>query len=47
LYLQRLKVNVMLAERRSRKLIFSARPKEKEELVEKKKILMVRGYLQQ
>ncbi|KAK7856532.1 30s ribosomal protein s1 [Quercus suber] len=39
---QRLKVNVMLAERRSRKLIFSARPKEKEELVEKKKILMAK-----
>lgn len=39
---QRIKVNVVLADRKSRKLIFSVRPKEKEELVEKKKRLMAK-----
>jgi hypothetical protein len=44
--LQKVKVNVVLADRRSRKLIVSVRPKEKEELVERKKSLMVSGYIQ-
>ncbi|XP_015896162.2 uncharacterized protein LOC107429903 isoform X1 [Ziziphus jujuba] len=39
---QKLKVNVVLANRKLRKLIFSLRPKEKEELVEKKKSLMAK-----
>ncbi|KAE8055291.1 hypothetical protein FH972_012142 [Carpinus fangiana] len=39
---QKIKVNVVLADRRSRKLILSVRPKEKEELVEKKKSLMAK-----
>lgn len=37
---QKIKVNVVLANRKSRKLIFSIRPKEREELVEKKRSLM-------
>lgn len=37
---QKIKAIVMLADRRSRQLIFSVRPKEKEELVEKKRNLM-------
>ncbi|CAK9310981.1 unnamed protein product [Citrullus colocynthis] len=37
---QKIKVNVVLANRKSRKLIFSVRPKEREELVEKKRSLM-------
>ena len=45
-FLQKLKVNVLLANRKSGKLLFSVKPKEKEELVEKKRSLMVRGYLQ-
>ncbi|KAK9094743.1 hypothetical protein Scep_026212 [Stephania cephalantha] len=39
---QRVKVNVVLADRNSRKLIFSRRPREKEELVEKKRSLMAK-----
>ncbi|KAJ7952344.1 30S ribosomal protein S1 [Quillaja saponaria] len=39
---QKIKVNVVLVERKSRKLIFSMRPKEKEELVEKKRSLMAK-----
>ncbi|XP_027341372.1 uncharacterized protein LOC113854539 isoform X2 [Abrus precatorius] len=39
---QRNKVNVLVADRKMRKLIFSLRPKEKEELVEKKRNLMAR-----
>ncbi|KAJ4956334.1 hypothetical protein NE237_013117 [Protea cynaroides] len=37
---QRIKVSVVLADRKSRRLIFSGKPKEKEELVEKKRSLM-------
>ncbi|XP_022159777.1 uncharacterized protein LOC111026097 isoform X2 [Momordica charantia] len=37
---QKIKVNVVLTNRKSRKLIFSIRPKEREELVEKKRSLM-------
>ncbi|XP_074317459.1 uncharacterized protein LOC141653556 [Silene latifolia] len=37
---QRIKVNILYADRKSRKLIFSMRPKEKEETVEKKRNLM-------
>lgn len=37
---QKIKVGVVLADRRTRKLIFSIKPKEKEELVEKKRSLM-------
>lgn len=37
---QKIKVNVLLADRRFRKLIFSVRRKEREELVEKKRSLM-------
>ncbi|KAG6606113.1 hypothetical protein SDJN03_03430, partial [Cucurbita argyrosperma subsp. sororia] len=37
---QKIKVNVVLANRKSRKLIFSIRQKEREELVEKKRSLM-------
>ncbi|XP_042441950.1 uncharacterized protein LOC122027142 [Zingiber officinale] len=39
---QRLKGSVILADRKSRKIMFSGRPKEKEELVEKKRSLMAR-----
>lgn len=34
-----------MADRKFRKLIVSVRPKEREELVEKKRSLMVRSYL--
>ncbi|EPS60888.1 hypothetical protein M569_13913, partial [Genlisea aurea] len=37
---QKIKVGVVLANRSSRKLIFSIKPKEKEELIEKKRALM-------
>ncbi|KAF9600003.1 hypothetical protein IFM89_002476, partial [Coptis chinensis] len=37
----RIKVNIVLADRKSRKLMFSGKPKEKEELVQKKRSLMV------
>ncbi|XP_042509747.1 uncharacterized protein LOC122085400 isoform X2 [Macadamia integrifolia] len=37
---QRIKVSVVLADRKSRRLIFSGKPKEKEESVEKKRSLM-------
>ncbi|KAI3468763.1 hypothetical protein Pfo_025426 [Paulownia fortunei] len=40
---QKIKVGVVLADRNSRRLIFSIKPKEKEELVEKKRSLMVRN----
>ncbi|KAF7810252.1 30S ribosomal protein S1 [Senna tora] len=39
---QKVKANVVLADRKMRKLILSLRPKEKEELVEKKRNLMAR-----
>ncbi|KAK4435298.1 hypothetical protein Salat_0693200 [Sesamum alatum] len=39
---QKVKVGVVLADRNTRKLIFSIKPKEKEELVEKKRSLMGR-----
>ncbi|XP_020273304.1 uncharacterized protein LOC109848287 isoform X2 [Asparagus officinalis] len=39
---QRIKVSVLLADRNSRRLMFSGRPKEKEELVEKKRNLMAK-----
>lgn len=39
---QRIKATVLLADRNSRRLIFSGRPKEKEELVEKKRSLMAK-----
>ncbi|KAL7167494.1 hypothetical protein ACSBR2_038038 [Camellia fascicularis] len=39
---QKIKVNVVLADRKSRKLIFSVKPKEKEEMVEKKRSLMAK-----
>uniref|UniRef100_A0A5B6YX22 S1 motif domain-containing protein n=1 Tax=Davidia involucrata TaxID=16924 RepID=A0A5B6YX22_DAVIN len=39
---QKIKVTVVLADRKSRRLIFSIKPKEKEELVEKKRSLMAR-----
>ncbi|XXG88028.1 hypothetical protein AAC387_Pa12g0300 [Persea americana] len=39
---QRIKVSVVLADRNSRRLLFSGRPKEKEELVERKRYLMAR-----
>jgi hypothetical protein len=42
-YLQKIKVNVVIADRKLRKLVVSLRPKEKEELVEKKRHLMVRS----
>lgn len=45
LLLQKFKVNVLLAERKSRRLILSVKPKEKEELVEKKRKLMVRPFM--
>ncbi|KAL0329766.1 UNVERIFIED_CONTAM: hypothetical protein Sradi_4963300 [Sesamum radiatum] len=39
---KKIKVGVVLADRNTRKLIFSIKPKEKEELVEKKRSLMAR-----
>ncbi|KAL6848379.1 hypothetical protein ACP4OV_021673 [Aristida adscensionis] len=39
---QRLRVSVVLADRNSKKIFFSMRPKESEELIQKKKILMAR-----
>lgn len=39
---QHIKVNIQLADKNSRKLIFSMRPKEKEEIVEKKRSLMAK-----
>lgn len=42
--LQHIRVNILLADRKSRKLIFSMRPKEKEETVEKKRSLMVMSF---
>ncbi|KAK7399230.1 hypothetical protein VNO78_10409 [Psophocarpus tetragonolobus] len=39
---QKIKANVLVADRKMRKLIFSLRPKEKEELVQKKRNLMAR-----
>ncbi|XP_061373744.1 uncharacterized protein LOC133316061 [Gastrolobium bilobum] len=39
---QKIKANVLLADRKLRKLILSVKPKEKEELVEKKRNLMAR-----
>ncbi|KAK4349668.1 hypothetical protein RND71_032423 [Anisodus tanguticus] len=39
---QRIRVSVVLADRNSRRLIFSIKPKEKEELVEKKRSLMAK-----
>lgn len=39
---QRLKVSVLLADKDSRRLMFSGRPKEKEELVERKRSLMAK-----
>lgn len=43
---QKIKVFVVMADKKSRKLIFSMRPKENEELVVKKRSLMVRSYIQ-
>ncbi|KAG9137912.1 hypothetical protein Leryth_025395 [Lithospermum erythrorhizon] len=39
---QKVKVNVVVADRKTRKLIFSIRPKEKEEVVNKKRSVMAR-----
>ncbi|KAI7988111.1 30S ribosomal protein S1 [Camellia lanceoleosa] len=39
---QKIKVNVVLTDRKSRKLIFSVKPKEKEEMVDKKRSLMAK-----
>ncbi|XP_057463614.1 uncharacterized protein LOC130753502 [Actinidia eriantha] len=39
---QKIKVNVVLADRKSRKLIFSVKAKEKEEIIEKKRNLMAK-----
>ncbi|KAG9441126.1 hypothetical protein H6P81_016980 [Aristolochia fimbriata] len=39
---QKIKVNVVLADRHARKLMFSVRPREKEEIVEKKRSLMAK-----
>lgn len=39
---QKIKVHVVMADRNSRRLIFSGRPKEKEEMVEKKRSLMAK-----
>ncbi|KAI3727605.1 hypothetical protein L6452_16223 [Arctium lappa] len=39
---QKIKVNVILADRESRKLIFSVKPKEKEESIERKRSLMAK-----
>lgn len=43
--MQRVKVNVLMADRKFRKLIVSLRPKAKEELVEKKRNVMVSCYI--
>ncbi|XP_027081669.1 uncharacterized protein [Coffea arabica] len=40
--IKKIKVTVVLADRKSRRLIFSTKPKEKEELIEKKRNLMAR-----
>ncbi|KAJ9549889.1 hypothetical protein OSB04_022432 [Centaurea solstitialis] len=40
---QKMKVNVILADRESRKLIFSVKPKEQEESIERKRSLMIEG----
>lgn len=42
IFLQKIKVNVILADRESRKLIFSVKPKEKEESIQRKRNLMVK-----
>ena len=39
--LQKIRANLLTADKRFRKLIFSVKPKEKEELLEKKRNLMV------
>ncbi|GFZ16484.1 nucleic acid-binding, OB-fold-like protein [Actinidia rufa] len=39
---QKIKLNVLMADRRSRRLIFSMMPKEKEEMIEKKRCLMAK-----
>ncbi|OAY83788.1 30S ribosomal protein S1 [Ananas comosus] len=39
---QRIRVSIVMADRNSRRIMFSGRPKEKEELVEKKRSLMAR-----
>lgn len=39
---QKINVNVVMADRKARRLIFSGRPKEKEEMVEKKRSLMAK-----
>ncbi|CBI34709.3 unnamed protein product, partial [Vitis vinifera] len=39
---QKINVNVVMADRKTRRLIFSGRPKEKEEMVEKKRSLMAK-----
>lgn len=44
LLLQKVKVNVVLADRATNKLIFSGKPKEKDESIERKKNLMVRFF---
>ncbi|XP_027085238.1 uncharacterized protein [Coffea arabica] len=41
-FVGQIKVTVVLADRKSRRLIFSTKPKEKEELIEKKRNLMAR-----
>ena len=41
---QHIKVNISSADKKSRKLVFSMKPKEKEEFVEKKRSLMVWGF---
>ena len=43
--MQKIRVSVVLADRKSRRLIFSVKPKEKEELIEKKRNLMVRSFI--
>jgi len=43
--LQKLKANVLVADRKMRKLIFSLRRKENEELAEKKRNLMVNALV--
>lgn len=40
--MQKIKVNVVAADRKFRKLLFSVKPKEKEAIIEKKRSLMVR-----
>jgi ribosomal protein S1 len=42
LVLQRLRVSVVLADRKSKKIFFSMKPKESEELIQKKKSLMAK-----